>query len=266
MIANDVYRDTLAALVEAKSTVSPRGYGTREYLAYHTRVDMSHPIITIPARKLNYRFMVAEAYWILTGQSALQELTPYCERMRDFSDDGINLSGAYGPKFVSQARYVVDALTGDKDTRQAVMTIWERNPRPSKDIPCTVSLQWLLRDKTLHCIANMRSSDIWLGWPYDVFTFTMMSSYILLSSPYRKQFTLGELHIIAGSQHLYDRDSEKAAWVGNSDDAEDGKIKAISLHGLNTPDDLLNVLGDIRNAPNDQVLSRLQGELCHAPV
>ena len=92
------------------------------------------------------------------------------------------------------------------------MTIWRPNPRDSKDIPCTVSIQWLIRDNTIHCIDNMRSSDIWLGWPYDIFNFTMLTGYIMLLLRERgiDNLKLGNIYLNAGSQHLYSNNFEAA--------------------------------------------------------
>lgn len=70
------------------------------------------------------------------------------------------------------------------------------------------------------------------------------------------------LRIMAGSQHLYNHNLDAASVVSSSKDAEDGVFNPITLAGLYTPDDLLNCLCDIRNEPNNQVLQRLQGELC----
>lgn len=265
MNANNVYRGLLDTVVLCGNIISPRGQDTIECMGYQTVVEMESPIVTIPNRKINYRFMAAEAYWILTGQQGLDELTPYCARMKDFSDDGRTLSGAYGPRFVSQARYVASQLVTDNATRQAVMTIWERNPRPSKDIPCTVSLQWLLRNNYLHCIAHMRSQDVWLGWPYDTFTFTAMTLYIIGAMRelgYATPIHLGKLRTMVGSQHLYDRDRKGADDVMASDPKNDGDILPMTTHAINNPRDLIDALRCARDCPNDMVLPSIQSKLC----
>jgi len=189
--------------------------------------------------------MAAEAYWILTGSSQVEEVSRYCKRIAEFSDDGRHLQGAYGPRFVSQIKYVVDKLIDDRWTRQAVMTFWERNPRDSRDIPCTVMAQFLIRDGKLHMLVAMRSSDAWLGVPYDIFSFSMMAVYIhsLLKTLGDVDLQLGNLTIFAGSQHIYDRDKLKARDV--SGDNTIGIIYTIGQYDYNTPDDLLN---DLRHA------------------
>ena len=122
------------------------------------------------------------------------------------------MSGAYGPPIIDQLPYIVKSLITDRTTRQAVLTIWRPRPYPSKDIPCTVSMQWLIRDDQLHCITNMRSNDIWLGAPYDIFTFSMVSNYLLLliNECTTSKVSLGLLYLNAASLHLYIQHWEEA--------------------------------------------------------
>ena len=256
MSTNDQYKNLLNDLVHFPQFQSaPRGQGTSEIIGYLSKIDMCHPIITLPDRQLDYNFMAAEAHWILSGE---RRLNAHVEKnLLKYSDDGKTMRGAYGPPFLQQVEYVADMLNHDKETRQAVMTIWERNPRPSKDIPCTISLQWLIRDCKLWCNAHMRSSDAWLGFPYDIFNFSMMSLYLMKKIRY--ELSLGTLRLFAGSQHLYQRNKEAAAIVAHSNDI--GEILAIDIHRFNTPDLIMNVLDVIRNAPSDQ-LNYIKDNLC----
>jgi hypothetical protein len=142
-------------------------------------------------------------------------MASYSRHIASFSDDGHYFSGAYGPKVVDQLRYVIDSLVKDPDSRQAVLTIWRENPRDSRDIPCTVAIQWLVRDGELHCVDTMRSSDVWLGIVYDWFNFSMLSAYVLLLLRERNaafnEVGLGTLRLTAGSEHLYVNPKEDGA-------------------------------------------------------
>lgn len=194
----------------------PRGLKVKELLNQQFTVNMSHPILSIPDRKLGYRFMVREAWWIMDGRNTVDTITNYSKAINTFSNDGIHFDGAYGPRVVDQIRYIVDTLEKDPDSRQAVMTIWRPNPRESKDIPCTVAVQWFIRNGTIHCVDTMRSSDIWLGLPYDIFNFTMLTGYIMLCLKQRGiHLDLGTISINAGSQHIYENQFEKAKNIIN---------------------------------------------------
>lgn len=184
---------------------SPRGQKTKELLGYKSMIDMTQPVITIKERKLGYKFMAAEAAWIMSGDNRVATISPYSKAISNFSDDGILFFGAYGPRIRDQLGHVIGALSNDRDSRQAVITIWRTNPRPSRDIPCTISCQFMIRGDKLHCFMNMRSSDVWLGVPYDWFNFSMLSLGVcLLLREKGIQVTPGTLHFYAASQHLYE--------------------------------------------------------------
>lgn len=164
-----------------------------------------YPAIAAPARKLNYAFMYAEAAWIMSGRNDLDFIAKYCNNIRQYSDNGKTMTGAYGPHVVSQYKYVVKTLVEDPHSRQAVMTIWTPRPERSRDIPCTVSLQFFVRDKHLYAIVNMRSNDVWLGLPYDFFVFWHIARGIIaeLQQVVMYLHSVPIVVINAGSRHLY---------------------------------------------------------------
>jgi thymidylate synthase len=185
------------------------------------RIDPRWPVIASPARKLSYRFACAEALWITDGDNRLAPLTRFVKRMADFSDDDETLAGAYGPPYVAQLPYVVETLLRDRDTRQATMTIWRPSPAPSKDIPCTIAMVFSLRNQSFYQRVLMRSSDVWLGIPYDVFSFTVMGLKTLCAynaaAPDALRADPAGLTISLVSSHLYERDAAAARAVLASD-------------------------------------------------
>jgi len=185
---------------------------TYEIINAGTTVNMAECILNVPQRELGYKFMAQEALNILIGHNQVNAIKNFSPTITNYSDDGYFFNGHYGPMIIDQYTYIVDKLVEDNNTRQAVATIWRPNPRNSKDIPCTVSVQFLIRGNRLHCVDTMRSSDIWLGWPYDIFNFTMMTAYVscLFGLRTGDRLQLGNLFLNAGSQHLYLRDVEKA--------------------------------------------------------
>lgn len=171
-------------------------------------------MVTMPERKLGKRFRYAEAWWILTGRNDVESIRRYSSTIANFSDDGDYFAGAYGPKVVDQLSYVSACLRKDIDTRQAVINIWRENLRDTKDVPCTLSLQFLVREGALHCIATMRSSDLWLGWPYDIFNFSMIARRV--NEIANLQVEPGYLAINHGSLHLYVENVETAKTLANT--------------------------------------------------
>ena len=195
------------------SPVTVRGQKTKELLGVTLILrDSQQCVLAHPVRKLNYRFMIAEWVWIMSVSDDLEFLQKYNSLYAQFSDDGVKLAGAYGPRIRPQIPYLFNTIKGDNATRQAVAAIWTPNPAPSKDIPCTLTLQFLVRDERLHMIVSMRSSDCWLGIPYDTFSFAMIQN--VFAGGLRLQ--PGELMFQLGSSHLYETNFEQANEVMSS--------------------------------------------------
>jgi thymidylate synthase len=189
---------------------APRGMTTHECLGVALRVtDLRNNLLYHPVRNLNYRFAVAEWLWIAYGLDDVATLARYNSQMARFSDDGLTLAGAYGPRLKTQWQYVVDSICKDYFSRQALATVWTPNPRPSKDTPCTVSLQVIARDGFLNGLVTMRSSDVWLGLPYDFFSFSQLVNSLAGVLGLKPGF----LQFYLGSSHLYATDLAKAEAV-----------------------------------------------------
>ena len=198
--------------LEFAPVFAPRKMETKELLGYQTRVSMAEPMVSIKERDIGHKFRYAEAAWILSGDNRVATISPYSKMIHKFSDDGVRYFGSYGVKVVDQLPYVIETLANDESSRQAIISIWRENPRPSKDIPCTLTLQFIIRKNILYCNATMRSSDAWLGWVYDVFNFSQISLYVLLQlkAQYNIKLKLCHLILTAGSQHLYKQHWQKA--------------------------------------------------------
>jgi thymidylate synthase len=211
-------------ILEEGFEVSPRGRLTKELPQHTVAVNMNYPVLTFPSRRLSYKFMAAEAFWILSGDDTVEGITPWNKHIAQFSDDGHRFYGAYGPRIIEQLGYVVEKLSTDRDTRQAVLTTWRANPEKSKDIPCTVAFDFKIRGDKLNLHVFMRSSDVWLGLPYDVFNFSMLAfavccilntkhivNHIRNEAPNNERLvTPGALYLTAASSHLYEQDFEPA--------------------------------------------------------
>ncbi len=197
------------------SRVAPRGLETFEQLHITHRIDMRYPIVTIKERKLNYAFTTDHALWILKGSDRLADLKHVPALLAATSDDGKTLAGAYGPRIEAQTAYVIDTLIDDANSRRATLTIWQpnqfysRDPEEvSKDIPCTVAMDFKIRDDKLHMSVFMRSSDVWLGLPNDIFSFCMVAyDFIVTLRDTYPKLSPGWLHITAASSHVYAKDA-----------------------------------------------------------
>lgn len=248
MAATTEWRNTLATLLADGQEIAPtslggdwRGRTTRELTGFQTRIWMSQPVVLCPGRKLGYRFMAAEAGWILSGDNRLAPIAKYAPALVKLSDDGRTMSGAYGPPFIDQLSFASLALLKDPASRQAVISLWRPRPALGLEIPCTLTLQFLIRHDVLNTFVSMRSSDAWMGLPTDWHAFSMMSAYLLLIlRPKFPTLRLGELVVTATSQHLYAIDWNLATECTTRDDADLlVQLQPLNLDQLKHPDDLI---------------------------
>lgn len=217
--AEQAWRARLLDVLECGYEVAPRGLPTLERLHPPPMVfSLERPVVVCPERKLNRQFMVTEPLLALSGDNRVSSLAPYIKGMRKYSDDGETFRGAYGPMIVDQLPWCVDQLLADRDTRQSVLTIWRPRPGPSKDVPCCVSMGFNIRNGYFNALVHMRASDVWLGCPYDLFTFSMIAWRALLWYNSREDPALplvvpGQLAFMATNSQVYLEHLEEATRV-----------------------------------------------------
>jgi len=178
-------------------------------------------VITNPRNRLPYvkdrdfsmAYCIAELLWYAHGSDSTKWISKYSSFWSKISDDGVTANSAYGARIFKPHRvcggesftqwdYVVNELKRDPDSRRAVIHI--RSPFDSKeaklDVPCTLSLQYFIREQKLHCVASMRSSDLILGIAYDIPAFTFFQEMLALELGVE----LGTYTHISNSLHIYE--------------------------------------------------------------
>lgn len=171
-------------------------------------------VMTNDVRKLSMRYAIGEMLWYMSGNPSLKAIQHYTKSWDRMSDDGETVNSNYGyiiqNKFdFDQYEYCKKLLIKDKNSRQAIIHIKvpvNTIENPTNDLNCTVCLQFLVRENKLYCTTYMRSNDLWLGFPYDVFQFTCLQVRMAMELG----LDIGTYTHIAGSLHLYARDFEKA--------------------------------------------------------
>jgi len=209
-----IWYDHLRDIIAFGTEEQPRGMPTLAVYDKQLTFYAAKPVVMSEARKLNYRFMMAEAYWILSGDNTVAGIAPWNSNISQFSDDGVTFWGAYGPRIRSQTGHVIKSLRQDRHTRQAVLTIWDPSPPKTKDVPCTLVATFRIdAANVLHQHVMMRSSDAWLGLPYDVFNFAMLQTWIA----YETGCTLGKLTYTLVNAHLYEQHWDLASRIVTAD-------------------------------------------------
>lgn len=203
--------------------------------------DPTANVLLLNGRDSNPWVNMAEFPWLVAGRADIAWLQHYLPRAVDFSDDGITWRAGYGPRLrrwgqghlgspkFDQLQRVVDLLTKQPDTRQAVITLWDPlldlapvhapdrvepdyawsgNPVPPlqemryKDYPCTNWLHFQVVDGALDLTVAMRSNDlIWGFSAVNVYNFTMLQQLVAhcIGMP------PGTYRHLANNLHVYER-------------------------------------------------------------
>lgn len=215
IVANDMtdlWLRSLRMLVEAGQEVKPRGMPTVELRPATLQLTNSlKRWVRVPERRLEEKLGYVEALQLLSGVSDPEQLRYLAPQYARYINSATGqLDGAYPPRVADQIWYVLRLLQADPDSRQAVITIYgPQDHHASADIPCTVSLHFMVRKGALELVVYMRSNDVWLGLPYDVFMFTCLQEAVarhlgLAPGPYTH---------IDGSLHLYERNRRRVAEI-----------------------------------------------------
>jgi thymidylate synthase len=171
------------------------------------------------SRKMPIRYAIGEFIWYNSRNTNASSIEPFSKYWGKIAESDGTVNSNYGycihDKFTfDQWNMVKELLKRDRHTRQAIIHIKEpRNviDNPTKDLNCTIALQFLLRNNKLDMITTMRSNDIWLGLPYDVFNFTCMQMQMAMEL----DVEIGVYYHNVGSLHLYKKDANKITEGGN---------------------------------------------------
>jgi len=155
---------------------------------------------------------VGELLWYLNGSDQLDFISYYIKTYNKFSDDKKTLYGSYGTRVFNengnQFENVVKLLKERPSTKQAIVQVLKPEDLfvKTKDLPCTMSLQFLVRDNKLEMYTYMRSNDVIKGFIHDVFCFTFLQEIMAR----RLGYQLGTYTHVTTSLHLYEEDVQNA--------------------------------------------------------
>ena len=204
---SSAYRQCLEEILGRGAFAAPRDLPTREVL--HCSFALSDPRArTLNVRQYSTSYCIAEALWYLLGRNDAQWIERYAAFWRKIAKPDGSCTSAYGFKVLPQLNRVVEELRESPSSRRAVVNILLPTDHDNPlDVPCTIALQYLVRDGRLHAQTYMRSCDVVWGLPYDVFSFTVFQELVagLLGLP------LGNYVHTATSLHLYERHGARAS-------------------------------------------------------
>jgi thymidylate synthase len=192
--------------------VAPRGQECAEVTNATFVIEEPWQVpFTLDGRGLRPFIGAVEALQLVGQTSSPEVVVGGAPPMGAYRDGGV-FHGAYGIRIHGRLQPLVDLLRKDPDTRQAVLSIYDARldlGQAVNDIPCTLTLQYMIRDGALCARTSMRSNDVWLGLPYDLVQFISLQDAIACALG----IPMGWYSHTVGSLHLYRHNVELAETV-----------------------------------------------------
>jgi thymidylate synthase len=225
------YLDLLQDILDNGATKGDRtGTGTLSVFGrqYRHRLADGFPLLT--TKKLHLKSIINELIWFLSGDTNTRWLK---ENGVSIWDEWATESGDLGPIYgaqwtawptrdggtINQIDYVVDCLRNNPDSRRILFHGWNVEYLPDEKIspqdnvragrmalpPCHLLYQFYVADGVLSSQLMIRSSDSFLGLPYNT------ASLAVLTMMLAQQCDLepGEIIICTGDSHIYSNHLEQ---------------------------------------------------------
>lgn len=194
------------------------GTGTRSVFGHQMRFDLQQGFPLVTTKKLHLRSIIIELLWFLKGDTNIQYLKDHGVSIWDeWADENGDLGPVYGEQWrswkkpdgttVDQIDNVVKQIKTNPNSRRLLVVAY--NPGVADQMalpPCHSLFQFYVADNKLSCQLYQRSADIFLGVPFNI------ASYALLTHMIAKQCDLdvGEFIWSGGDVHLYANHFEQA--------------------------------------------------------
>jgi len=203
---DDVMRHVFEAILSDGQHITPSKGGATELKGVLLEITDPRARLSRTETRGKPFSCLGELCWYLAESNELGFISYYLPDYDRFAD-GETIFGAYGPRLLNwngldQVRNVTKVLKIKRDSRQAVIQLFDAGDivEEHNDVPCTCTLQFLLRNEKLHMFTCMRSNDAYRGMPHDIFSFTMLQEIIARSL----SVELGTYKHAVGSLHIYD--------------------------------------------------------------
>jgi thymidylate synthase len=205
------YHDLLRLVLDQGFDRDDRtGTGTRSLFGHQMRFDLAAGFPALTTKKLHLRSIIHELLWFLKGDTNIAYLKANGVSIWDeWADENGDLGPVYGAQWrswpapgggtIDQIANVVRQIETNPFSRRHIVSAW--NPAEVDEMalpPCHCLFQFYVADGKLSCQLYQRSADIFLGVPFNIASYallTMMVAQVTGLRPGDFVHTLGDAHL-----------------------------------------------------------------------
>jgi thymidylate synthase len=186
------------------------GTGTLSVFGYQMRFDLSEGFPLVTTKKCHLKSIIHELLWFLRGDTNVKYLHDHGVTIWDeWADEAGDLGPIYGRQLrcwpapdgtsVDQIAHVIDQIRSTPDSRRMVVSSWNVGELDKMKLaPCHALFQFYVADGKLSCQLYQRSADIFLGVPFNIASYALLTLMVAQScdlEPGDFVHTLGDAHL-----------------------------------------------------------------------
>lgn len=206
------------------------GTGTLSVFGYQMRFDLADGFPLVTTKKCHLKSIIHELLWFLKGETNTEYLTENGVKIwNEWADDSGDLGPVYGYQWrnwpapngghVDQIAEIIQLLKDKPNSRRIIVSAWNAADLPDESIspqqnvkegrmalaPCHAFFQFYVADGKLSCQLYQRSADIFLGVPFNIASYALLTMMIAQVTDLK----LGDFVHTLGDAHLYNNHLEQ---------------------------------------------------------
>ena len=224
------YLDLVKHVLENGNDKGDRtGTGTKSVFGYQMRFDLSEGFPMVTTKKLHLKSIIHELLWFIKGDTNIKYLQDNGVKIwNDWADENGDLGPVYGHQWrnwnsddIDQLQEVISTIKNNPDSRRMLVAAWNPSVLPDTSVsfsenvannkaalpPCHAFFQFYVADGKLSCQLYQRSADIFLGVPFNIASYallTMMIAQVCGLKAGDFVHTFGDAHIYNNHKEQFD--------------------------------------------------------------
>lgn len=213
------YHDLMRHVLEQGNQKHDRtGTGTISVFGYQMRFNLAEGFPMITTKKVHLRSIIHELIWFLSGETNIKYLKDNGVSIWDeWADENGNLGPVYGYQWrswpapdgrhIDQITQVINQIKNNPDSRRLIVSAWNVAEIENMALPpCHSFFQFYVADGKLSCQLYQRSADIFLGVPFNIASYALLTMMIAQVC----DLQIGDFVHTLGDAHLYNNHLDQA--------------------------------------------------------
>lgn len=206
------YLDLLSHVLNKGNKKDDRtGTGTLSVFGHQMRFDLAKGFPVLTTKKLHLRSIIHELLWFLQGNTNVKYLQENNVRIwNEWADKNGELGPIYGYQWrswpsqngehIDQISQLIESIKNNPNSRRHIVSAWNVGEIKNMALPpCHILFQFYVADGKLSCQLYQRSADIFLGVPFNIASYALLTMMIAQVTGLK----VGEFIHTLGDAHIY---------------------------------------------------------------